>query len=942
MSGHLVLIDGSGYIFRAFHALPPMSRPSDGTPVNAVFGYTKLISKIADDFDASHMAVVFDTKEKTFRSQIYAEYKTNRPPPPEDLVPQFSLVREATEAMGLPRLELDGYEADDIIATLAQYAKAQGLKVTILSTDKDLMQLVENDHILMYDSFKRKSIGEAEVLEKFGVYPNRVVDVQALAGDSSDNVPGVAGIGIKTAAQLINEYGDLENLLAHSHEIPQPKRREKLTNEAELARISYQLVTLEQNVPIEFSLDSLRFKPAEPATFGAFLAEQGFTSLLSALNQREGTQIAIKDHGSSFQDEIKSERTTSNITLPSAEVIENPDYSYVDNMEQLQSWISDIKAAHHVAIDTETTSLDALAAELVGISLCVQAGKACYIPLGHVAKQSQGDLLDFTPKNSNNIKQLEIVDVLKSLKPILESDAILKIGQNIKYDMHILEQAYQKYNIELLNINPIADTMVMSFDLHAGIHNHGMDELSTRYLGITPIAYSEITGSGKNKLSFAEVDIPTATKYAAEDADITLRLYNYFAPRLIEAQVKYVYEALDLPLITVLKDMEKEGIKVDALRLKELSADFLERLNELEAEIYQLAGEEFNIASPAQLGEILFDKMGFTGEKRSQKTKKYSTSAAILEKLAEEGHEFPNKILEYRQLAKLRSTYSEALLKQINPKTQRVHTNYLITGASTGRLASNEPNLQNIPIRTAEGRKIRAAFVCDNNNVLISADYSQVELRLLAHVAKVPALQQAFLDGQDIHAAAAHQVFGVALHNMDPMIRRRAKAINFGIVYGISAFGLARQLDISNSEAKEYIDAWFARFPEVRQYMEAAKEEAHQYGFVKTFMGRKVHIPNIKMKGPQRGFSERLAINAPIQGGAADIVKKAMMHLHKKFQKSDCKMLLQVHDELIFEAPKQKAAEYQKIIISEMENAATISVPLTVEADIGTNWEEAH
>lgn len=938
MVGHLVLIDGSGYIFRAYHALPPMARPSDGVPVNAVFGYTKLISKIADDCSATHIAVAFDTKRKTFRNDIYPEYKAHRPPPPEDLIPQFSLIREATYAMGLPCLELDGYEADDIIATLAVRAKKQGLKVTILSTDKDLMQLVEDNHIILYDSFKSKSIGERGVYEKFGVAPNRVIDVQALAGDSSDNVPGVAGIGIKTAAQLINEYGDLENLLNHADEIKQPKRREKLIEDADKARISYKLVTLDQNVPMDTNLDDYLYKPSDPEVFGKFLAEQGFRSLLASMNQKEGTHITIKNDQSSFDDRVKEQ---DSIILPDAEIIKNPQYSCVNASAALKEWIAKIETSHFMAIDTETTGLDALVADIVGISLSVKSGEACYIPLNHVSGEIKADLLDFS-ENTPQIEQLDIKEVLTALKPILENAAILKIGQNIKYDLHILERAYKAHHIALGEIAPIADTMVMSFNLYAGLHNHGMDDLATRYLAVTPIAYSEVTGSGRNKRTFAEVALEDATHYAAEDADITLRLHNYFAPRLIESQVKYVYEQLDRPLIPVLKDMEAKGVKVNALKLKELSADFLERLNELEAEIHQLAGEEFNIASPAQLGEILFDKMGFAGGAKSKKTGQYSTSANILEKLAEEGHAFPNKILEYRQLAKLRSTYSEALLKQINPVTKRVHTNYLITGAATGRLASNEPNLQNIPIRTAEGRKIRAAFTCEAGNKLISADYSQIELRLLAHVAKEKTLQQAFLEGQDIHAMAAHQVFGVPLEGMDPMVRRRAKAINFGIVYGISAFGLARQLDISNGEAKEYIDAWFNRYPGVRRYMHDAKEEARMHGFVKTFMGRKVHIPMINQKGPQRGFSERLAINAPIQGGAADIVKKAMLHLDKKLKNTDCQMLLQVHDELVFEVPEAKAQDYKELIINEMENAVKISVPLTVEAEIGDNWGEAH
>lgn len=947
---HLVLIDGSGYLFRAFHALPPMLRPCDGTPVNAVFGYTKLITKISEQFDASHMAVIFDAKGATFRNDIYADYKANRPPPPEELVPQFALVREATKAMGLACIEKQGYEADDIIATYARKARGQGMKVTILSTDKDLMQLVEDDHILLYDSFKNRSIGEMGVKEKFGVSPNRVIDVQALAGDSSDNVPGVSGIGIKTAAQLINQYGSLEGLLARAGEIKQPKRREKLITEAELARISYQLVTLDDNVPELEDIEEFKIKSANAEELGAFLAHQGFQSLLMALKQKTGIDISVSENAAKAktnkaQDDVakasKEEIEKAALILPKAAKIKKPVYSYVNTEQDLALWLDNITKMRQVAIDTETTSLDTQIAELVGISLSVEEGKACYIPLAH-KKQAPMDLLDLGEADGNDIAQLPIKYVLEALQKILEDDSILKIGHNIKYDLHILTRAYKKYELNLQSIAPIADTMVMSFNCNAGLHGHAMDTVSERYLEHTPIAYSEIVGVGRKQISFAEVDIEKATFYAAEDADITLRLYHYFLPRLAANQVTYIYEKFDKPLIAILQDMESHGVKLDQLKLKELSEDFAIKLKELEGEIYQMAEEEFNIASPSQLGEILFGKLGFKGGKKSSKTKQYSTSASVLEKLAEEGHDFPQKILDYRGFAKLRSTYTEALLKQVNIQTARVHTNYLITGAATGRLASNEPNLQNIPVRTSDGRKIRQAFIAEKNHKLISADYSQVELRLLAHVAKEKALIAAFKKNVDIHAMAAHQVFGVPLENMDPMVRRAAKAINFGIVYGISAFGLARQLDISNGEAKEYIDTWFRRYPGVRRYMHNAVEEARFYGYVKTFMGRKVHIPSINEKGAQRGFGERLAINAPIQGGAADIVKKAMINLHEKLKDTDCKMLLQVHDELIFEVPEKKAEKYKKLIIKEMEKAVKISVPLTVEASIGDNWGEIH
>ncbi len=941
---HLVLIDGSGYLFRAFHALPPMARPHDGVPVNAVFGYTKLLLKITEQFHASHMAVIFDAKGPTFRNDIYPDYKAHRPPPPEDLVPQFALVREATRAMGLPCIEMQGYEADDIIATYAQKANDSGMKVTILSTDKDLMQLVKDNHTLLYDSFKNKSITEAGVHEKFGVAPNRVIDVQALAGDSSDNVPGVSGIGIKTAAQLINEYGSLEELLSRASEIKQPKRREKLTDEAKLARISYKLVTLDKNVPVKEDLSEFTVRPCHAETFAAFLAEQGFKSLLAQLKQKTGADISLDIPQSSPMVAIEGsgdEDKQAELLLPQAEKIDSPDYSYVHTEEQLEDWIENITKARLVAIDTETTSLDALAAELVGISLSVKAGQACYIPLTHKGNEKT-DLLDLSHDAKDEIIQLPIPLVLEKLRGILEDESILKIGHNIKYDLHILNRAYQQHNISLKAIAPIADTMVMSFNCNAGLHGHGMDVLAQQYLGHTNIAYKDIAGSGRNQLRFDAVDIKTATSYAAEDADITLRLYHYFLPRLTAAGVTYIYEKLDRPLIAILAHMESHGIKVNQLKLKELSAEFDIKLKALEAEIHQMAEQEFNIASPSQLGDILFGKMGFKGGKKSAKTGQYSTSASILEKLAEEGHDFPQKVLDYRGFAKLRSTYTEALLKQINPQTGRVHTNFLITGAATGRLASNEPNLQNIPVRTSDGRQIRKAFIAEKGCKLISADYSQVELRLLAHVAQEKALIAAFIEGQDIHAMAAHQVFGTPLENMDPMIRRAAKAINFGIVYGISAFGLARQLDISNGEAKEYIDTWFKRYPGVRHYMHDAKETARMHGYVQTFMGRKVHIPAIHEKGAQRGFGERLAINAPIQGGAADIVKKAMINLHKKIKDSDCKMLLQVHDELIFEVPQSKADDYKDLIIDEMQKAVTLSVPLIVEAEIGDNWGDIH
>ncbi len=935
MAGHLVLVDGSGYLFRAFHALPPMSRPSDGTPVNAVFGYTKLLIKILEQFDASHMAVIFDAKGPTFRNELWSDYKANRPPPPEDLVPQFSLVREATKAMCLPCIEKQGYEADDIIATYARLAEEQGLKVTILSTDKDLMQLVKNDHIYLYDSFKGVTIGETQVQEKFGVMPDRVIDVQALAGDASDNVPGVAGIGIKTAAELINAYGDLENLLAHTHEIKQPKRRERLTQDTEKARISYELCKLDQHVPDLEGLDTLVFKDRCHQTFADFLAAQGFKSLLAQLKHTYDIEIKSEESQTSSGD-------SQDIKLPFAPNIEQPNYTLITRQSQLDDWIKKLSLAPYFSFDTETTSVHIIEAKLVGISFSCKLGEAAYIPINHNTQAENIDLFAETSDQDTSVNQLNEVDVLKALQPLLENPSILKIGHNVKYDIHILRRAYEANNLTPPNIHPTSDTMVMSFDLYAGLHGHSMDYLAENYLTHTNISYDSLTKKGNKRITFDDVDPHDALDYAAEDADITLRLYEYFEPRLAANQVKSIYTNFDNALIPVLENMEARGIKVDIALLQQLSSDFGAQLSILEAEIHQMAGKEFNIASPAQLGEVLFDEMGFEGGKRSKKTKKFSTSSSVLEKLAEEGHPFPVKIMEYRQLAKLRSTYTEALLKQIDSKTQRIHTNYLITGAITGRLASNDPNLQNIPIRTNEGRKIRKAFICNSNYQLISADYSQAELRLMAHVADETALIETFNQGIDVHTMTAHQVFGAPLDGSDTDARRNAKAINFGIIYGVSAFGLARQLGISNTEGKEYIDAWFARFPKVRQYMHDMKEYARTHGYVKTFMGRKIHIIGLNDKGPRQGFAERLAINAPIQGGAADIVKIAMINLHKKLAGSDCHMLLQVHDELVFEAPIDQLDHYKALIKSEMENAVKLNVAMEVDVNHGSNWDDAH
>ncbi len=935
MSGHLVLVDGSGYIFRAFHALPRMSRPSDGTPVNAVLGYCKAIMKLRKNFDATHAAVVFDTKSPNFRHAIYSEYKAHRPEIDPDLVPQFPLIHEATKALNLPCISKEGFEADDVIATLTQKAVAKGLKVTIFSTDKDLMQLVNNEHVMLYDSFKDKMLNEAHVIEKFGVSPNLVIDVQSLAGDSSDNIPGVKGIGVKTAALLINEYGSLENLLSRASEIKQNKRRESLINEAHMARLSYKLVTLDKNVPLDDDiLDNLSMQEVDTDTLVNFFAEQGFKSLLNNGMPRK-SKDAIGFSGGAHLNNIDSNANVNENIFP-----KQVNYEIVNDMASLHKWIDEIKKAHYVAFDTETTGLDPLQADLVGISLSVSSGHACYIPLKHKSQEQEQDI--FAQSSKEEITQLDTKQVLAALFDIWCREDILKIAHNIKFDIHILSNAYANLDMAEPKFSAIEDTMLMSFALHAGLHNHGLDMLAENYLSHNCISYDELTKVGNKRISFDYVEIEKAVNYAAEDADIVMRLWHLLKPQMIERKTLSVYEDIDRNLLKVLMAMEKRGITIDIGKLKELSLSFKKQLEVLESDIYQEAGREFNIASPAQLSEVLFNEQGLASTKKTSKTKSNSTSAKVLEALAEEGHKLPELVLSWRGLAKLKSTYSEALVKQINSKTSRIHTQYMPTGAITGRLSSKEPNLQNIPIRTKEGRQIREAFCTESDYKLISADYSQIELRLLAHIAEEETLKQAFIDGEDVHAITAHNVFNIPMENMDPMMRRAAKAINFGVVYGTSAFGLAQNLGISNTEAKEYIDSWFKKYSAIKEYMNNTIQSARENGFVQTFMGRKIHINDINAKGAARGFAERLAINAPIQGGAADIVKIAMINLYERLQDSDCHMLLQVHDELMFEAPKDKAQSYMELITQEMENAVKISIPLTVEASIGDNWGEIH
>ena len=924
---HVFLIDGSGFIFRAYFAIKHHLSRLDGTPTNAVYGFTTMLMKLLDDSDADHIAVIFDRARKTFRSDIYPDYKAHRPPPPDDLIPQFDLVRDATRALGLKAVDMDGYEADDLIATYARQAREQGAKVTIVSSDKDLMQLV-GDGVEMLDAMKNRTIGPDEVMEKFGVGPERVVDVQALAGDSADNVPGVEGIGIKTAAQLINEYGDLEGVLENAPNIKQNKRRERLMEQADNARISKQLVELEQNVPVDVELSEFAVQKPDVQTLVDFLREQNFTSLLKKIEARG---ISIGDNGD------RANGAGEGASAPEVETFsDQTEFVLVQSEDDLKPWIADAMDAGVVAVDTETTSLNAMSADLVGVSLCVKPGRACYIPLAHKGAEAQGDLLG-GGEASEAPEQIPMARALELLKPMLENPGVMKVGQNIKYDLLIFAR-------NGIDVAPIDDTMVMSYVLEGGLHGHGMDELASLHLGVETIKFKDVAGTGKKQVTFDYVELDKALDYAAEDADVTLKLSKMLKPRLSPEHMTTVYETLERPLIPVLAQMEREGIKADAQELKRLSDDFAKRLGDLEIEIHKLAGEEFNIASPKQLGEILFDKLGIEGGKKG-KTGAYATGADILEGLAADGHELPARVLDWRQLAKLKSTYTDALMGQINTETGRVHTSFSMAATTTGRLASSDPNLQNIPIRTEEGRKIRKAFVAEPGHKLISADYSQIELRLLAHVADIPQLKDAFHADMDIHAMTASEVFGVPIEGMDPMVRRRAKAINFGIIYGISAFGLARQLDIGRGEAGDYIKAYFERFPGIRTYMDETKAFAQEYGFVTTLFGRKCHMSGINDKNPmKRGFSERAAINAPIQGGAADIIKRAMVRLPDALRDADlsARMLLQVHDELIFEVPEAQVDATQALVKEVMENAATLDVPLVVDAGAGDNWDEAH
>ena len=966
---HLYLIDGSGYLFRAYHALPPLSRKSDGLPTGAVSGYCNMLWKLLEDMrdgdKPTHLAVIFDAGKTTFRNAIYPQYKANRPEPPEDLVPQFPLVREATRAFSVACVEEPGFEADDLIATYARLAREAGARTTIVSSDKDLMQLVVDGVVELLDPVKNKRIGSADVIERFGVPPSKVVQVQALAGDSTDNVPGVRGIGVKTAAELINVYGEIETLLARVGEIRQPKRRETLIENADNARVSLKLVTLDDRVKLPTGLDAFGVHEPEPPKLIGFLKIMEFASLC----RRAASHYGIDDVDSvaPAPDPVQGALPAAGAAepLPALEPVaaakalaptsngkggapgavldrglllkplDHGQYETVVTLERLHHWIGRARETGKVCVDTETTSLDPMQAELCGISLAVAPGEACYIPCGH--KQAPG--LDLG--SAGDIVQLGEAEILQRLKPMLEDEGILKIAQNLKYDYLVLLQRG-------IRVAPFDDTMLISYVLESSLHGHGMDELSKLHLDHKPITYSEVTGTGKTRITFDCVPLKEATRYSAEDADVTFRLHALLKGKLIAEGKVSVYETLERPLVPVLADMEQAGITIDPDHLRKLSNDFAKQMAALEQEIHKLAGGSFNIGSPKQLGDLLFGQLKLEGGRKT-KTGAWSTDVDVLEDIAAQGHPIARKVLDWRQLQKLRGTYTDALPGYIHPKSGRVHTSYAMASTSTGRLASTDPNLQNIPIRSEEGRRIRAAFIAPKGAKLISADYSQIELRLLAHIADIPALKKAFAEGLDIHAMTASEIFGVPVKDMPSDVRRRAKAINFGIVYGISGYGLANQLGIGRSEADDYIKRYFQRFPGIRDYMERTKAFARETGYVETLFGRRVHIREINSRIPaHRGGAERAAINAPIQGAAADIIRRAMIRVPPALaaKKLSAKMLLQVHDELVFEAPDGETDATCAAVKAVMEKAAlpavAISVPLVVEARAAQNWDEAH
>lgn len=966
---HLYLIDASGYIFRAYHALPPLTRKSDGLPVGAVQGFCnmlyKLLQQMSADDKPTHIAAIFDKSSKSFRNEIYPEYKAHRPPAPEDLIPQFGLIRQATEAFNVACIEQENYEADDLIATYATQAAAAGATVRIVSSDKDLMQLV-TDQVMLLDTMKDKAIGRAEVIEKFGVPPEKVVEVQALAGDSVDNVPGVPGIGVKTGAQLIEEYGDLESLLARAGEIKQPKRREKLIEFADQARVSKQLVILKTDVDVNHPIEDFGVIEPEAKTLIGFLKALDFNTLIrrvsgdfeanaADIEPIEVTFTGWPPEGANVDElgvpvatggddappaETSDAATGGNAASVMADKMRNlppPDhaaYERITTRDRLDAWTQMIRQAGLVAVDTETTSLDNMQATLCGISFSVEPGEACYIPTGHRAS----DGLDF---GGGDLQQLSEAEVIGAVKGVLEHKGILKIGQNLKYDLTV----FQRLGI---NVTPIDDTMLLSYALDSGVNGHGMDELAEVHLGLKPIKFKEVAGTGKSQVTFDLVPLDQATSYAAEDADITLRLWHVLKPRLASEHRATVYEMLERPLAPVLAAMEREGILVDRTVLARLSGEFSKGADVLEKQVHELAGETFNLGSPKQIGEILFGKLGLQGGRKTA-TGAWSTDSQVMEDLAADGVELARKLLDWRQLTKLRSTYTDALTGHINPETGRVHTSYSMASTSTGRLSSTDPNLQNIPVRTAEGRQIRTAFVASPGHKLISADYSQIELRVLAHIAGIDQLKKAFADGLDIHAMTASEMFDTPVEGMDPSIRRKAKAINFGIIYGISAFGLANQLAIPREEAGRYIKTYFERFPGIKDYMEHTKAFCRANGYVETVFGRRMHFPRIKSpNASERAFQERASINAPIQGSAADIIRRAMIRMPDALAQAglSARMLLQVHDELIFEVPDAEADATinvaSDVMIAAPLPAVSFSVPIQVDARAADNWDEAH
>jgi len=938
-SPRLFLVDGSGYIFRAYHALPPLTRASDGAPVGAVSGFCNMLWKFLEDMKASeaptHLAVIFDKSEHTFRNELYAEYKAHRPPAPEDLVPQFPLIRDAVRAFNVACVEQDGFEADDLIATYARRAAAQGATVKIISSDKDLMQLISDGVIELYDPMKQKPLGPEAVMEKFGVTPDKVIEVQALIGDSVDNVPGCPGIGPKTAAELIGAFGTLDALLSRLDEIKQPKRREALMANVDKIKLSRELVTLRDDVDTELPWDAFAVREPEKSTLLQFLDAMEFRSLARRVREK------LSKEGGADAPPPPAAEAAAVEEAP----IRREAYITVRELEKLQLWAARAREAGVVAIDTLADSIDATRANLIGLSMALGPNDACYIPLAHgKADARAGDLFaSEQPKATlaaDMGAQIPLKEAIAVLKAVLEDKAVLKVGHNIKFDLALLA----RHGVALA---PYDDVLLISYVLAAGQYEHSIEGLSERLLGHAPTKYEEVIGKGKDKVSVELAPVDRATTFAAEESDITLRLWKRLKPQLARDQVLTVYETLERPLPGVLTAMEREGIKVDLNMLSRLSGDFAQRMLAYEQEAYGHAGKEFNIGSPKQLGDILFGELKLPGGSKT-KTGAWSTDATILEDLAEQ-HPLPRTVLDWRQLSKLRSTYTEALREAINPETQRVHTTYALAASLTGRLASNDPNLQNIPIRTEEGRRIREAFIAEKGHVLVSADYSQIELRLLAHVADIPQLKQAFADGTDIHARTASEMFGVPVEGMPKEIRSQAKAINFGIIYGISAFGLGRNLGIERSEADAYIKRYFERFPGIRDYMEATKAYARANGYVKTIFGRRIWIAGIKSKNPtERAFGERQSINAPLQGAAADIIRRAMARLPDALREAGLKsrMLLQVHDELVFEAPAKEADELKALAKRVMEAAplpaAELSVPLTVEANSGATWGAAH